>query len=113
MVVKIQSRGRCVTGLSIGAGNVRKYFRADMAAIEFELDHLQIECKLTPDFWQGDGEIQDPRLCAWLELKSSCLMPGQPPVLLTMIQSRENCFRLQPMPLGVHSSSREEPATAA
>ena len=67
MVVKTQSKGHGVTGLHVGVNNVRRYFPKHIASIELQLDHLQIECGLNPNFWQGEPEIFDPRLCAWLE----------------------------------------------
>ena len=65
MVVKTQSKGRGITGLHVGANNVRRYFPKDISVIELQLDHLQIQCGLPPDFWHGQPEIYDPRLGAW------------------------------------------------
>ena len=70
MVVKTQSKGRGLTGLHVGATNVRRYFPRDISVIELQLDHLQIQCGLGPEFWQDEPEIHDPRLCAWLESKN-------------------------------------------
>ncbi|HUB00627.1 MAG TPA: hypothetical protein VMA34_20015 [Terracidiphilus sp.] len=97
MVVKTQNKGRSVTGLSIGAANVRRYFPKNVSAIELQLDHLQIECGLEPGFWNGEPEIHDRRLCAWLEAKNCQGQPGRPPVPLAMIPSGENSYRLQPL----------------
>jgi hypothetical protein len=83
----------------VGADNVRRYFPKDIAVIELQLDHLQIQCGLTPDFWQDQPEIHDPRLCAWLESKHFSQRPGRTPVPLAMIPSGKNSFRLQPMAL--------------
>jgi hypothetical protein len=113
MVVKIQSRGRLVTGLNVGVNNVRRYFPKHLSFIQLEFDHLQIECKLTPEFWRGDGEIQDPRLTLWLESKSSGRPACQTPVHLTMIRSGNNCFRLRAISLSMRSPARSLPATAA
>ena len=113
MRVTIQHRGCCVTGLNVGATNVRRYFTRQMSTIELQLDHLQIECGLMPEFWQGDGEIHDPRLVAWLELKNSQGLPGHGPVLLSMIPAGRNCYRL----CAIHANEREKthhtPAAAA
>ena len=70
MVVKTQSKGHGVTGLHVGTDNVRRYFPKGTQNIELQLGHLRIECGLKPDFWQGQPEIYDPRLCAWLESKN-------------------------------------------
>jgi hypothetical protein len=113
MLVKIQNRGSSVTGLNVGATNVRRYFPKQMSAIEFQLDHLQIECGLKPEFWQGDGEIHDPRLCAWLELKNSAGLPRRTPAPLAMVRSGKNCFRLQPIAVNGRAKSKQEPPAAA
>lgn len=113
MWVKIQNRGCCVTGLNVGAANVRRYFPKQVAAIELQLDHLQIECGLKPEFWQGDGEIHDPRLRAWLELKNTHGVPGQGPVMLSMTPTGKNCFRLRAMCAGERARTRHTPAAAA
>ena len=67
MVVRTQGKGRSVTGLNVGANNVRRYFPKNNLVIELQLDSLQIQCGLEPDFWQDQPDIHDPRLCAWLE----------------------------------------------
>lgn len=94
MVVRTQCKGREVTGLLVGASNARRYFPRHLSAIELELDHLRIECGLSPEFWQGQPEIHDPRLCAWLELKQ--LKSGCAPIPLAMIPSGENSFKIGP-----------------
>jgi hypothetical protein len=100
MVVKTRSRGREFTGVEIGAGNVRRYFPRETTVIELLLDHLLIQCGLAPDFWQGQTEIRDPRLCAWLESKNLHGRPGSAPIPLALIPSGKNCFRLQPLAAG-------------
>jgi hypothetical protein len=95
MVVKTNFNGREITGVEIGAGNVRRYFSKESEFVELLLDHLQIQCGLAPDFWQGQTEIRDPRLRAWLEAKNFKARPGDAPVPLALIPSGKNCFRLQ------------------
>jgi hypothetical protein len=95
MVVKAQSKGRGVSGLHVGSDNVRRYFPKNVSTIELELDHLRIQCGLAPDFWQGQPEIHDPRLCAWLETKHMHGNRGRNPVTLTMVPAGDNAFRLQ------------------
>ncbi len=112
MVVKTHSKGHRVTGLHVGNSNVRRYFPKDMAVIELQLDHLQIQCGLDPDFWEGQPEIHDPRLCAWLESKHFRGRPDRTPIPLAMIPAGNNSFRLQPVPVG-HAKSKISPRTAA
>jgi hypothetical protein len=104
MVVRTQSTGRRVTGLSVGANNVRRYFPKNILIIELYLDYLQIQCGLEPSFWQDQPEIRDPRLCVWLEFKYPTRKPDQTfPVLLAMIPAGKNSFRVQPMSSGKHA----------
>jgi hypothetical protein len=99
MVVKTQCKGLGVTGLHVGANNVRRYFPKHVSIIELQLDHLQIQCGLKPDFWLDQPEIHDPRLCAWLESRHLHAKPGRTSVPLSMIPEGENSFRLQPVRL--------------
>jgi hypothetical protein len=100
MVVKTQSKGRGITGLNVGTTNVERYFPRGVNSVELQLDHLQIQCDLAPDFWQGQPEIYDPRLCAWLESKHFNANPGKAPVSLAMIPAGKNSFRLRPVAAG-------------
>ena len=100
MVVKAQSKGRGLSGLHVGTDNVRRYFPKNVSTIELQLDHLRIQCGLAPDFWQGQPEIYDPRLCAWLESKHMHGSRDRNPVSLSMIpagntHSAFNPFLLQ------------------
>ena len=97
MVVKTQSKSHGVTGLHVGANNVRRYFPKHISVIELQLDHLQIQCDLLPGFWHGQPDIFDPRLCAWLESRHLHGKLGRYPVPLAMIPAGENSFRLQPV----------------
>lgn len=97
MVVKTQFKGGEVTGLHVGARNVRRYFPKDVQAIELQLDHLQITCGLAPEFWHGHPEIHDPRLCEWLDFKVFfCRSGGRKHVKLAMTPSGKNAFKLRP-----------------
>lgn len=97
MVVKTHREGREFTGVEIGAGNVSRYFPKGSKVIELLLDHVQIQCGLEPGFWQGQTEIRDPRLRAWLQSKNFHGKPGEGPIPLALIPSGKNCFRLQPI----------------
>jgi hypothetical protein len=103
MVVKTQCKGRGITGLHVGVNNVRRYFPKQVDVIELQLDHLRIRCGLSPDFWQGQPDIFDPRLCAWLEAKHLHGKCDRSPVPLSMIPSGENSFRLQTVHHNSHS----------
>ena len=94
MVVISRSIGRRIIGLYVGDDNVRRYFPKRIAEIELQLDHLRIECELAPDFWRGQPEIRDPRLCLWLESKHLGAKGQRVPVPLSMIPSGENSFIL-------------------
>ena len=96
MVVESQCKGRRVTGLRVGMQNARQFIQEATAYIELRLGHLQILCPLAPDFWQGDGEIHDPRLCAWLEAKQLSQLTAGPAMPWAMIPVGTNSFRIEP-----------------
>jgi len=70
MQVEVQRKGRSITGLNVGATNVRRYFPRGSSSVDLQLDHLEIQCELRPAFWQNEPHISDPRLGAWLEAKN-------------------------------------------
>jgi hypothetical protein len=109
MVVRAQCKGHEVTGLHVGASNARRYFPRNISAIQLELDHLRIECGLPPDFWHGQPEIHDRRLCAWLQQKQFHGQTGRMPIPLDMSPAGENCFRLGPVSLR-GAKGRQAPA---
>ncbi|MGO8757929.1 MAG: hypothetical protein ACLQG3_07380 [Terracidiphilus sp.] len=93
MVVTSLCMGSRVTGLYVGEGNVRRYFREGVAEIELQLDHLRIQCGLTPAFWRDQPEIHDPRLSLWLQSKQRS-EKSRAPFPLAMIRSGKNSFIL-------------------
>lgn len=99
MVVKAQCEGREVTGLYVGARNVRRYFPKHIPAVELQLDHLRIQCGLDPGFWEDRPEIHDPRLTAWLESRYFHARPCRTPIALAMVPSGKHVFRIQPFRL--------------
>lgn len=99
MVVRTQCKGHEVTGLVVGTANARRYFPRNISEIELQLDHLRIECGLSPGFWQGRAEIHDRRLCAWLEQKQFHSAASRAPIPLDMIPTGRNSFRLGPVSL--------------
>jgi hypothetical protein len=113
MVVKTKCKGLAVIGLHVGVNNVRRYFSRRISEIELHLDHLQIQCWLSPEFWQGQPEIHDPRLGAWLESKNLHSKPDRTPVPLAMIPAGNNSFRLQPVSLNGQSKIRQAPIPEA
>lgn len=113
MVVKTHSKCRGITGLHIGVSNVRRYFPKTVDVIELQLDHLRIQCGLGPDFWQGQPEIYDPRLCAWLESKHMRRSADRNPIPLALIPAGENSFRVQPVSVDHNARSKLAPKAAA
>lgn len=112
MVVKTQSKGHGVTGLHVGSDNVRRYFPKGTERIELHLGHLCIQCGLKPDFWQGQPEIYDPRLCAWLESKN-LHSPANRRIPLAMIPAGENSFQLQLLSATTRMRAKIAPVSAA
>ena len=113
MVVRTQSKGLTVIGLHVGVNNVRRYFPRHASVIELHLDHLQIQCGLSPDFWHGQPEIHDPRLCAWLEDKNFRGNPNRTPLPMVMIPAGKNSFRLQILSLSASSRTSHPQSSAA
>jgi hypothetical protein len=96
MIVKTSQDSRDHIGLHVGISNARRYFRKRAQTIDLKLGDLEIQCTLSPDFWQGRPEIYDPRLSEWLEYKVGRGGPGQDPVLLTMAPSGSGKFVVTP-----------------
>jgi len=90
----------------VGAYNARRYFPKHVAAIELQLDHLRIQCGLSPEFWRGQPEIHDRRLCAWLELKQFHGKSCRSSMPLAMIPSGENSYKLGPTSLNGSAKQR-------
>ena len=97
MVVKTQYDGYRVSGLYVGANNVKRYFSKRVQEVELQLDHLQIQCGLTARFWDGQPEIHDPRLCDWLESKHFHDKPCRTPIPLAFIPAGKNSFKVAPL----------------
>lgn len=112
LIVRAQSRGRGVSGLYVGAANVRRHFPSSISVIELHLDDLRIRCGLAPDFWQGQPEIHDPRLCVWLETRHLSRTRDRTPVRLAMIPEGENSFRIETAPRPGRTQARTELCSA-
>lgn len=97
MVVRTECKGRKVTGIYIGARNVRRNFPRQAAAIEFELGHLRIGCELGPGFWRDQPRISDSRLCEWLAFKFYRERKHIAPLPLVLMQSGRNLYKVRPM----------------
>ena len=98
MLVKTYNDGLSRTGLHIGEANALRYFSRLKPSIELRLDDLHIQCTLTPDFWQGRPEIDDPRLSEWLQFKLARRSAAGEPILLTLVPSGTGTFVLRPQP---------------
>lgn len=97
MVVKAQYERLRISGLYVGIGNVRRHFSKRMPVVELQLDHLRIQCVLSPHFWNGQPEIKDPRLCGWLEAKLAHAGIHHAPMLMSLTPSGKNSFMLAPI----------------
>lgn len=113
MVVKTQLKGGEVTGLLVGIRDVRRYFPETVRVIELQMDHLQIQCGLSPDFWHGQPEIHDPRLCEWLDFKIIHRLGERKEVTLAMTPAGKNTFRLRSSGLKGEAMTGMEPVAAA
>ena len=98
MVVRTQQNGREVVGLKVGAANVRRHFPKTVSAIKLRLGDLEIECKLSPEFWNGKPEIDDPRLCEWLQYRRSQESTGVQASTLAMRHEGGDAYTLQEIP---------------
>jgi hypothetical protein len=105
MIVTMQNKGHSITGLCIGNANVRRYFRSDIRAIEIEIDHLRIRCDLQGRFWGDRPEINDRRLCAWLEEKF--FWPKSSEAIVVEMEGSGDRYRLK-----LRSSQKEKPRHA-
>lgn len=97
MVVRTECKGRKVTGIYIGARNVRRNFPRQAAAIEFELGHLRIGCELGPGFWRDQPRISDSRLCEWLEFKFYRESKRITPLPLVLVQCGRSTYKVWPL----------------
>ena len=116
MLVKTYRDELSRTGLNIGEANARRYFSKRAPAIELRLDDLCIQCTLTPDFWQGQPRIQDPRLSEWLEFKVARRTAGRGPMPLSLTPFGHGSFIVRPVAESRHdafglevSQARKEP----
>ena len=95
MLVEVQCKGHSITGLNIGANNVRRYFPKGNSSVELHLDHLDIQCELPPAFWNNEPQISDPRLSAWLEAKNLRRAGKQAAPVLSLVPADKRSFRVQ------------------
>lgn len=113
MVVKTQVKSGEVTGLHVGARNVRRYFPKGVRVIELQLDHLEIQCGLSPEFWHGQPDIHDPRLCEWLDFKIVHRLGERREVRLAMMPAGKNTFRLRSSAIRGRAMAGMEPVVVA
>jgi hypothetical protein len=96
MVVKTQGKGSSFTGLLIGMGNARRFFPRGVSSVELQLDHLQIQCELKREQWDGEAIISDARLVAWLESKHPNRRLDRNGITLMLVPAGDNAFRVEP-----------------
>lgn len=97
MVVRTQQQGLDVTGLRVGAANVRRYFPKTVSRVKLRIGDLEIDCMLSPEFWHGKPEIHDPRLCEWLQYRQSHQQADRRQVTLAMDCAGGDSYTLQPI----------------
>jgi hypothetical protein len=105
MIVRTLGNSRDVSGLYIGARNVRRHFPRDRQHIELTLGHLHIFCDLPPEFWEGCPEIHDHRLAAWLQSRVFHGKTTQGPAPIAMVPKGNGAFRLVPYSIPAASSN--------
>jgi hypothetical protein len=113
MLVTTQNEAHGVTGLHVGESNVRRYFPNRVSVIELQLDHLSIQCRLDPSFWQDDPVIRDPRLCTWLEARHLHRTKDRAPVSLVLVPIGNNAFQVQALSLTAHARVKPAQSPAA
>jgi hypothetical protein len=101
MLVETFSRKPGKIGLHVGIENVQRSFPESISEIDLRLGHLQILCRLNPEFWRDKPEIFDERLSDWLESKYLRDQQDRIPIRLAMVPIRTgaNIFRLRPISL--------------
>ena len=95
MLVKVQQKSPGLTGLNIGADNVKRYFPKGNSSIDLQLDQVQIRCELQPAFWKNEPQIFDPRLSAWLKTRDLRKRDGEAAIVLALVPADNQSFRLQ------------------
>jgi hypothetical protein len=103
MIVRMQNKGRSITGIRIAKADARRYFPDGTKAIDLELDHLRIRCDLNDSFWRGCPEISDSRLGAWLEAKSFGNELASSRVSV-QLERTGDCYRLHLLSTEQHAS---------
>lgn len=101
MLVETFCRAPGKIGLHLGVENVQRFFPESISEIDLRLGHLQILCRLNPEFWRDKPEIFDERLSDWLESKYLRDQQDKIPLRLAMVPIRTgaNIFRLRPISL--------------
>jgi|ERR1019366_1893229 hypothetical protein len=104
MLVETFSRTPGKIGLHVGVENVQRFFPESISEIDLRLGHLQILCRLNPEFWRDKPEIFDERLSDWLESKYLRDQQDRIPIRLAMVPIRTgtNIFRLRPVSQDEH-----------
>lgn len=103
-----QQSGYAVTGLRVGAANARRYFPKTVRRVKLRLGDLEIDCKLSPEFWNGKPEIHDHRLCEWLQFRRSRGGADREPLPLAMEQAGDDSYTLRDLMDGKHAMTGTE-----
>ncbi|MDR3792071.1 MAG: hypothetical protein P4L03_01700 [Terracidiphilus sp.] len=106
MFVSVQLKGNRIAGINIGSANVQQYFSHRNAVIELHLGHLVIQCPLSQRFWEDRPEIDDPRLCGWLESKRLHVNGDVSQVFLQLSPMGSVAFHLSSVPVLVPAEQR-------
>ena len=88
-------------------------FSQNVDTIELQLDHLKIQCGLSPEFWRGEPDIHDRRLCEWLDFKVFHRVSGRTCLLLAMTPAGKNSFIVQSTALDEYVKQAHETNDAA
>jgi hypothetical protein len=109
MLVETFSRTPGKIGLHVGVENVQRFFPESISEIDLRLGHLQILCRLNPEFWRDKPEIFDERLSDWLESKYLRDQQDRIPIRLAMVPIRTgtNIFRLRPVSLDEQGKGKQ------
>jgi hypothetical protein len=103
LIVRAHYCGHRVASLYVGASNVRRYFSRRLRFVELQLDNLRILCGLPEHFWQDKPEIEDARLCVWLETRHPQPDPFQREIPLALIPAGKNSFKITALDQMAHA----------
>ncbi len=86
-------------GIRVGAANRDRFFDIGWSHIYVEMDGQVQRFELTPGFWRNCPEFRESGNSAigdWLKKFKSLKWPYRKPPVMSLIQLRDNTFRLDP-----------------